>query len=132
MKVVSGMSKYEIGQVVEGTVSGLQRYGAFILLDEETQGLVHISEITNGFVKEISDFLKIGDVVSVRVISISLEDGKIALSLREDGPDGRDREDLRRLTRAHDQPLPKIFPVETASGFAPLKEKLPEWIRQAK
>ncbi len=126
------MSEYRIGQVVEGTVSGLQRYGAFILLDEETQGLVHISEITNGFVKEITDFLQVGDAVKVRVISISSDDGKIALSLREESPDGREREDLRRISRTHDQPLPKIFPVETASGFAPLKEKLPHWIRQSK
>ncbi len=124
------MGNYEIGQVIEGTVTGLQRYGAFISLDEETQGLVHISEITNGFVKDIIDFINIGDKVQVKVISINPEDGRIALSMRDDDA-SRDREAYRKFSRAHEQQSPKIFPVETKSGFEPLKEKLAEWIKQS-
>ncbi|MFC8575776.1 S1 RNA-binding domain-containing protein, partial [Heyndrickxia sporothermodurans] len=58
-------TKYEIGSVLTGKVAGIQPYGAFIALDEETQGLVHISEIKHGYVKDINDHLKIGDEVKV-------------------------------------------------------------------
>ena len=50
--------KFEIGSVVTGKVTGIQPYGAFVALDESTQGLVHISEVTHGFVKDINDHLK--------------------------------------------------------------------------
>ena len=53
--------KYEVGEVVTGKVTGIQPYGAFVALDESTQGLVHISEITYGFVRNVEDFLKVGD-----------------------------------------------------------------------
>lgn len=121
---------YECGQTVEGTVTGLQRYGVFISLDDETQGLVHISEITNGFVKEISDFVQVGDVVKVRVISIDSIDGKIALTMRNDDPSTREMS--RRSTRSVEHQIPKSLPIETASGFTPLREKLGEWIEQSK
>ncbi|MER2113072.1 MAG: S1 RNA-binding domain-containing protein, partial [Solibacillus isronensis] len=49
--------KIEVGDVLTGKVTGIQPYGAFVALDEYTQGLVHISEITYGFVKDVSDFL---------------------------------------------------------------------------
>ena len=52
--------KYELGDVLTGKVTGIQPYGAFVALDEDTQGLVHISEITYGFVKDVSDFCRLG------------------------------------------------------------------------
>ena len=48
--------KYELGDVLTGKVTGIQPYGAFVALDDNTQGLVHISEITYGFVKDVSEF----------------------------------------------------------------------------
>ncbi|MGQ0514436.1 S1 RNA-binding domain-containing protein, partial [Bacillus sp. D-CC] len=62
--------QYTTGVVVTGKVTGIQDYGAFVALDAETQGLVHISEITNGYVKDIHDFLKVGDTVEVKVLSL--------------------------------------------------------------
>lgn len=62
--------KFEIGAVVTGKVTGIQPYGAFVALDDSTQGLVHISEITHGFVKDINEHLKVGDEVKVKVLSI--------------------------------------------------------------
>lgn len=50
------MSTFKVGDVVSGKVAGIQSYGAFVALDNSTQGLVHISEITHGFVKDIHDF----------------------------------------------------------------------------
>ena len=58
-------------------------------LDEQNQGLVHISEITHGFVKDINDHLKVGDEVNVKVLSIDEKAGKIGLSIRatEEAPE---------------------------------------------
>ncbi len=69
-------TKYEVGNVVTGKVTGIQPYGAFVALDEETQGLVHISEITHGFVKDVNEHLKIGDEVSVKVLAVEAEGKK--------------------------------------------------------
>ena len=52
--------KYEAEEEFSGKVTGIQPYGAFVALDDETQGLVHISEITYGFVKDINEFLNCG------------------------------------------------------------------------
>ena len=56
--------KYEVGEELTGKVTGIQPYGAFVALDEGTQGLVHISEITYGFVKDINEFLTVGEEVT--------------------------------------------------------------------
>ena len=53
--------KIETGSILTGKVTGIQPYGAFVALDDNTQGLVHISEITHGYVKDINDHLKVGD-----------------------------------------------------------------------
>ncbi len=65
--------KLEVGQILKGKVTGIQPYGAFVALNEEVQGLVHISEVTHGFVKDINDHLTVGDEVSVKVLSIDEE-----------------------------------------------------------
>ncbi|MBN7273700.1 RNA-binding protein S1 [Ligilactobacillus pobuzihii] len=72
----------EVGSKVTGKVSGITNFGAFIDLGEHKNGLVHISEISDGFVKDIHDVLSVGDEVTVKVLSIS-DDGKIALSIRK-------------------------------------------------
>lgn len=74
--------KIEVGSVITGKVTGIQPYGAFVSLDENTQGLVHISEVTHGYVKDINEFLKVGDEVNVKVLSIDENAGKIGLSIR--------------------------------------------------
>ena len=67
----------EVGSVLTGKVTGIQAYGAFVALDENNQGLVHISEITHGFVKDIHEYLKVGDEVKVKVLSIDNKLGKL-------------------------------------------------------
>ena len=74
--------KYEVGEEFSGKVTGIQPYGAFVALDEETQGLVHISEITYGFVKDINEFLTVGQEVQVKVLEVDEAAGKISLSIR--------------------------------------------------
>lgn len=72
----------EVGAVVEGKVTGITKFGAFVALSEGRSGLVHISEVANTYVNEVGDYLTVGQTVKVRVLSIA-KDGKINLSVRQ-------------------------------------------------
>ena len=72
----------EVGEKVNGKVSGITNIGAFVDLGDKKTGLVHISEVSNNFVKDIHDVLTVGDKVTVKVLSVG-EDGKISLSIRK-------------------------------------------------
>lgn len=70
-----------VGAVVDGKVTGITKFGAFVALEGGGSGLVHISEVANTYVNDISDYLAVGQTVKVRVMSIG-EGGKINLSLK--------------------------------------------------
>lgn len=70
------------GQIVEGVVTGITKFGAFIELPGGITGLVHISEVADTYVKDVNDFLKDQDKVRVKVINID-DKGKIGLSIRQ-------------------------------------------------
>ena len=72
----------QVGEIYEGKVSGITKFGAFVDFSDGLTGMVHISEITNGFLEKIEDELEMGQEVTVKVISIS-EEGKIALSIKQ-------------------------------------------------
>lgn len=72
----------EVGAIVEGEVSGITNFGAFVQLPEGKIGLIHISEVSNVYVKDVHDFLKEHDKVKVKVLSID-ERGKIGLSIKQ-------------------------------------------------
>ena len=74
-----------VGKVVEGTVTGITNFGAFIQLPGGDSGLVHISEISDDYVEKVTDYLKKDQRVKVKVLSIS-KDGKISLSIRQAKP----------------------------------------------
>ncbi|MBP1043211.1 S1 RNA-binding domain-containing protein [Vagococcus sp. BWB3-3] len=113
---------YTIGMVIEGKVTGVQPYGAFISLDDDVQGLIHISEVKHGFIKNISDVLSIGEVVRVKVIDIDEYSQKISLSMRA--------LDLKA-------PLPqykrkKYFTNRKKKiGFESLRLQMPNWIDES-
>lgn len=71
----------EIGAIVDGTVKSVMKFGAFVEMEDGNTGLVHISEISNSFVKDINEYVKVGDPVKVKVLEI--EDDKIALSMKQ-------------------------------------------------
>lgn len=75
----------EIGAIVEGEVTGITNFGAFVQLPEGKVGLVHISEVSNAYVKDVHDFLKEHDKVKVKVLTID-ERGKIGLSIKQAEP----------------------------------------------
>lgn len=114
------MSTFKVGEVVSGKIAGIQSYGAFVALDNSTQGLVHISEITHGFVKDIHDFLEVGQEVKVKILDIDEEKNKISLSIRatEEAP--------------KEQPAKKksVSSNENDEGFNTLRDKLEEWIKK--
>ncbi|AWP37818.1 MULTISPECIES: S1 domain-containing post-transcriptional regulator GSP13 [Heyndrickxia] len=121
------MSNYEAGNVYIGKVTGIKPFGAFVALDEETQGLVHISEIKHGYVKDIHDHVHIGNEVKVKVLSVDEENGKISLSIKatEEAPHQDTRKPRRR------QGAVKAA-EESGEGFNTLRDKLKEWIEKSK
>lgn len=72
----------EVGAIVEGEVTGITNFGAFVQLPEGKVGLIHISEVSNVYVKDVHDFLKEHDKVKVKVLTID-ERGKIGLSIKQ-------------------------------------------------
>ncbi|MGX4685722.1 CvfD/Ygs/GSP13 family RNA-binding post-transcriptional regulator [Vagococcus sp. JNUCC 83] len=72
----------KIGDVLTGEITGIQPYGAFVSLGDNQQGLIHVSEVKHGFIKNIEDELKVGQSVTVQVIDIDEYTKKISLSLR--------------------------------------------------
>lgn len=72
----------EVGGKLEGKVTGITNFGAFVQLPDGKTGLVHISEVDDQYVKDIREVLSVGDVVTVKVLNIG-EDGKIGLSIKK-------------------------------------------------
>lgn len=72
----------EIGAILEGKVTGITNFGAFIELPDKSTGMVHISEVSSTYIKDIHEKLNEGDTVTVKVIEIN-EKGKIALSIKQ-------------------------------------------------
>lgn len=72
----------EVGQIINGKVTGIAKFGAFVELPDGVTGLVHISEVADSYVKDVNDYLKIDDMVKVKVIGVS-NDGKVSLSIRK-------------------------------------------------
>ncbi|MFD2637661.1 S1 domain-containing post-transcriptional regulator GSP13 [Piscibacillus salipiscarius] len=119
------MSKIiEEGQVLEGKVTGIQPYGAFVAIDENVQGLVHISEVTHGYVKDVNEHLSVGDEVKVKVLNVDEDSGKYSLSIRatEDKPKTQNQPKKKAVQKQNDE----------GTGFNVLKDKLEEWIEQSK
>lgn len=125
--------KFEIGSIVTGKVTGIQPYGAFVALDESTQGLVHISEVTHGFVKDINDHLKVGDEVQVKILSVDENAGKIGLSIRatEEAPERTEAPAKKAPKKQRTAAAIKATTNDSSEGFNTLKDKLQEWIEQS-
>jgi small subunit ribosomal protein S1 len=75
------VSKYEIGDSVSGTITGIVDFGVFVKLEEGLEGLIHISEIDWGLVDDPRNFVKVGQSIKAKIIEI--KDGKISLSLKQ-------------------------------------------------
>jgi len=107
--------EHKVGDIVKGEVTGIEEYGVFVRLDNEYSGLIHISEITTGFVSEINNFVKIGEKLFVRILDINPDSKQIKLS-------------IKNINYKEDGLTQKI--PESIKGFLPLEEKLPEWTEE--
>lgn len=106
---------YKIGDIIKGQVTGIEKYGIFVHIDDKYSGLVHISEISEGFVRNVEDYVSVGDKIYVKVIEIDDENNRIKLS-------------IKGIDYKHNRVQPKD--LESASGFQPLKEHLDFWIEE--
>ncbi|MBQ2687544.1 MAG: S1 RNA-binding domain-containing protein [Clostridia bacterium] len=108
--------KPEKGSIYEGKITSITNFGAFVSLPDGPDGLVHISEVSNGFVKDINELFEVGQTVKVKVISIA-ENGKIALSIKQAQP----KEEKPQPTSAKPRP-------QTERKFTPKKaEQKPQF-----
>ena len=110
------MNKIKENVIIKVKITGIQKYGAFATLDNDYNGLIHISEISYGYVKNINDFINIGDNIYAEVVNIDNQNKQIKLSIK-DIDYKKNGIKLKRM-------------AETKSGFTPLKENLEPWINQ--
>ena len=72
----------DVGQIIEGKITGVTNFGVFVDIGEGKSGLVHISEVSRSYVNDINDHVKVNDNVKVKVLNIG-DDGKISLSIKK-------------------------------------------------
>lgn len=107
--------KYQKGDILAGQVTGITKYGIFVQLDEENTGLIHISEISSYYVHNIGAFVKLGEIIRVRVIEV-LENSRYCLSIKN--------LDYRILHKRRSQIK------ETSQGFVSLALALNKWLQE--
>ncbi len=111
------MGKYYKDEIVDGLVTGIEKYGIFIGLDEYYSGLIHISEISDGYVRDINNFVNIGETIKVRVLDSDDDTFHVKLSIKN-----LDYRTKRRNTKI----------METGTGFEILRNNLNKWIEERK
>ena len=108
----------EVGMILEGKVSGITKFGAFVDLPDSKTGMVHISEVAPTYISEISDYVKVGDTVNVKVIG--LDNGKIKLSMKQALPkeqQKRTKPSNKRNERPKREPYKPAPPVTSPGNF---------------
>ena len=110
-----------VGEIYDGKVLKIKPFGAIVSLPGNVLGLVHISQIANGFVQSVEDVVAIDDEVLVRVVSMDAASGKISLSMK-DVPQAASYDDEDGYSYINDAPV-VISPAQAAS----FEEKLKSW-----
>ena len=111
------MGQYKVGKIVKGNITGVENYGIFVNLDNFYSGLIHISEVSNDFVRDINKFGKVGETIFVKVIEVDDDRNHVKLSIKDIN---------YRATRR--SAMSKID--EKGSGFLPLMNNLGYWIEE--
>ena len=106
--------------IVYGQISGIKPYGAFVSFEDGITGLIHISEISNGFVKDIEHFIKVDDHVMLKVIDIDYEHKQLRLSFKA----------LADNTRKYTKKVKYEGMPENIIGFNTIKNNLPKWLKE--
>ena len=108
---------YSKGKIVKGVVSGIEPYGIFVNFDEYYSGLIHISEISSGFVRNPNKFVQIGETIYVEILDVNEQDCQLKLS-------------IKNIQYKVGKNCRKMKIKETKSGFKTLQYKLPFWIEE--
>ncbi|MFV0395656.1 MAG: CvfD/Ygs/GSP13 family RNA-binding post-transcriptional regulator [Coprobacillaceae bacterium] len=112
------------GDIIDVKITGIQPYGAFASLPDNSTGLIHISEISEKFVKSIESFVQVGETIKVKVLDFDQESSHAKLSLK-----AIDKGYRRREKRVYYK-NPRRLIVETPKGFQPLKKAMEQWLKQ--
>ena len=116
---MSSIKDYKIGMTVYGKITGIKPYGAFVKFDDGITGLIHISEISNGFVKNIDSYIKLDEYVMVKVIDIDTEHKQLRLSFKA----------LSQNTRRYAKRVKFLGMPESIKGFGTIRDKMPKWVK---
>lgn len=108
------MDNFNIGDIVTGVVTGIENYGIFVSLSPNSSGLIHISEISDYFVRNINDYVELNEQIMVKIIDVDSSNNHYKLSIKN------------IKYRNKSKPLGKI--IETKSGFSSLEKALNGWI----
>jgi general stress protein 13 len=112
------MTKFKKGRIIRGTVTGIESYGVFVSCNEYYSGLIHISEISYGYVKKITDYVNVGDIIYTEILDVDETLGQLKLS-------------IKNIDYKCNKGLRKKRIKETTHGFSTLKEFLPIWIEKS-
>lgn len=110
------MPKYKVGDVVTVSVTGIEKYGIFVGLDEYYSGLIHISEISSGFVRNVNDYVNLGETIKAKILEVDEETLHVKLGIKDID---------YRITKKK-----KVKIQETELGFSTLEACLEQWISE--
>ena len=113
--------EYQVGQLVIGKVYNVKPYALFMSFPDGVSGLLHISEISDSFVRDIEKYGSVGDEIKVKILSIDKENGFLRVSYKQVPPE--------EMFSSHTNQ--RKMPTVTEEEFLPLKEKLDKWINDA-
>ena len=109
----------EVGAILEGKVSGITKFGAFVDLPDSKTGMVHISEVAPTYINEIGDYVKVGQTVKVKVLAVN--EGKISLSMKQALPKEQQKRSKKpereKQNRAPRQPYKPAPPVTSPGDY---------------
>ena len=108
------MEDIKVGSVVKGVVTGIESYGIFVKISDKLSGLIHISEISEKFVKDINNYVKMGETIYAEVKDLDENTNRVVLSIK--GINYRINENSKVK--------------ESIRGFKPLKQHLPIWVEE--
>ncbi len=112
---------FKIGDVIIGKVNQIRPYALFLTFDENTNGLLHISELSDGYIRDIEKYGSVGDEIKVKVLSIDPSNGFLRVSYKAIP------ENERYSTHTNSK---KVAPQFDEADFTDLEKKLPEWINE--
>lgn len=111
------MTKYEKDKIVVGYVTGVEKYGIFVSLDNYYSGLIHISEVSTKYVKNINSYAYVGENIKVRILDLDKEKKHAKLSIKDINYRFKDNNNITYIE-------------ETPKGFTTLKGKIPKWVEE--